>query len=199
MKSNFVLANRLRITVAVAVAGCAVLITSCENKQVVQTPPPPQDTIVVATPEPSPGIKSTPKTVIYKVGTNSKGEANLQPVEIEGEAKDTDSAAKAIAEMAALKESPLPEDAKVLSVKFEDTLAIVDFNKSFADNFPGGDRKEALVFNALTSTLGQFPNVKQVQILVEGKKVPLGGTQDTTEPLGVPAAPTEHAANHTAP
>lgn len=201
MKSNSVLVNRLRLAFTAAVVGCALFSVGCDNKQTATQPPPvqatTQNTIVEPTPTPDPAAQSTPKTFIYKVGTNSEGEANLVPVEFSGEPKDSDTAVRAINEMAALKESPLPQDAKVLAVQFEDTLATVDFNKAFSENFPGGDRKEALVFNALTSTLRQFPNVKKLQILVEGQKVPLGGTQDTTEPLNVPA--TTEVANHSNP
>lgn len=202
MKSNRVLANHFRIALTLTIAGCALCIASCDNNnQPAQTPPTQNsttNTVLAATPAPDPAAKTPPKTIIYKVGTAPDGMANLQPVEIDGEPKDSDTAVKAINEMAALKESPLPKDAKALSVKFEDSLATVDFNKAFSDNFPGGDRKEALVFNALTSTLGQFPKVKKIQILVEGEKVPVGGTQDTREPLDVAPA-NEQVANHTAP
>ena len=192
MKSKSVLVHRLRFAAAVAVAGCMVFAAACDNKPATQTatPPPVENGIVAATPAPATNKTTPPKVVIYRVGTAADGQANLEPVEIDGDPKDSETAVKAINEMAALKETPLPEGAKALSVKFEDTLATVDFNKAFSENFPGGDRKEALVFNAVTTTLGQFPNVKKVQITVEGAKVPLGGTQDTTEPLNVPTPTT---------
>jgi hypothetical protein len=71
----------------------------------------------------------------------------------------------------------------------DDGTATVDFNAALKDGFEnegGGDEKEALILNAILATVGQFPNVKQVQILVNGEKVSIGGMQDTTQPMPVP-------------
>ena len=66
-------------------------------------------------------------------------------------------------------------------------LATVDFSAALRDGFRGGgDAAGALVLNAIVLTVGQFPGVRGVQLLVEGERTSLGGTQDTTEPLPVP-------------
>lgn len=98
-------------------------------------------------------------------------------------------AVTALNDMAAMKDSPLPKGTRAQSVDVANGTATVNFNQAFADNFAGGgggDDREALIFNAITATLGQFEGVKQVQILVDGKKVAIGGTQDTTEPMPIP-------------
>ena len=84
-------------------------------------------------------------------------------------------------------EAPLPRGTKATSVTFENDLATVDFNPAFQKNFTGGDENEALTLNAVLATLGQFPGVNQVQILVGGQKIDsLGGNQSLTEPLPIP-------------
>ncbi len=97
-------------------------------------------------------------------------------------------AAAALTKMAELQPPALPPGTKAKSVKFDkDGTATVDFNDALVKNFPGGDEAEALALNAIFGVLGQFPNVKQVQILVEGEKLKtLGGTQDLSEPQPVP-------------
>jgi germination protein M len=83
--------------------------------------------------------------------------------------------------------SPLPKGTKALSVTFDKELATVDFNEDFQKNFTGGDENEALTLNAVLATVGQFPGVKQVQILVAGQKIDsLGGNQSLDAPLPIP-------------
>jgi spore germination protein GerM len=83
--------------------------------------------------------------------------------------------------------SPLPKGTRATSVTFDNDLATVDFNEAFQKNFTGGDENEALALNAVLATVGQFPGVKQVQILVNGQKIDsLGGNQPLGEPLPIP-------------
>jgi spore germination protein GerM len=83
--------------------------------------------------------------------------------------------------------SPLPKGTRAISVIFDNDLATVNFNNAFQKNFAGGDEDEALALNAVFATVGQFPGVKQVQILVEGQKIDsLGGNQPLTDPQPIP-------------
>ncbi|MCG0278405.1 MAG: GerMN domain-containing protein [Thermanaeromonas sp.] len=52
-----------------------------------------------------------------------------------------------------------------------DGLARVDFSKELITNHSGGSLGESLTVYSIVNTLTQFPTVKQVQILVEGKVV----------------------------
>ena len=93
--------------------------------------------------------------------------------------------------MAQDKASPLPTATRALSVKVTGGTARVDFNKAFggpADggNFNGGSLEESLVLNAVLKTMAQFPEVKQVQVVVEGKPIEsVGGHFDWSKPMSV--------------
>lgn len=100
-------------------------------------------------------------------------------------AQEAERALNAMADLG--EDSPLPKGTRATSVTFDNDLATVDFNDSFQKNFEGGDENEALTLNAVLATVGQFPGVKQVQILVDGQKIDsLGGNQPLTEPLPIP-------------
>lgn len=66
----------------------------------------------------------------------------------------------------------LSAQAKVLSVELKDDLAVVDFNSAFIHAHPGGSLSELLTVYGLANSLSvNFPYLKQLQILVEGKQV----------------------------
>lgn len=173
--------------IAVSVAS-GLLLYGCRDKTVatpVVTSPSPNPVFPDPVPTAAPG--RAPSTFEVKAGENgnqlvkhsSTGQQTGTPEEI---------AISALNKMAEIPHSPLPPGTKAKSVVFgKDNTATVDFNEAFVKNFPGGDEAEALALNAVLATLGQFPDVKQVQMLVEGKKVDtLGGNADLTEPMPVP-------------
>jgi spore germination protein GerM len=84
--------------------------------------------------------------------------------------------------------NPIPEGTKLLSLKVADGLATVDFSKEFRDKFSGGSEAEGMTVDAILRTLGQFPEVKQVQLLVEGKPLDTLGHLDLSKPLDVSGA-----------
>lgn len=66
----------------------------------------------------------------------------------------------------------LPAQAEVLSVELRDDLVLVDFNSAFVHSHPGGSLSELLTVYGLVNSLAvNFPYLKQLQILVEGKPV----------------------------
>lgn len=66
----------------------------------------------------------------------------------------------------------LPVQAKVLGVELREDLALVDFNSAFVHSHPGGSLSELLTVYGLVNSLAvNFPYLKQLQILVEGKPV----------------------------
>jgi len=180
----------------IALTSVTLLITvliGCNNNTnqggtVVDNRPP----LVPSTPpqSDSPGDKpTTDHTVsVYAVAEDKEGALKLEPKQV----PLTDDSAKSPAAFAlkALIEdpkSPLPRGTALRSVKIDNGTATVDFSKELKDNFRGGDQAEALIINAVLATLGQFKTVKNVQFLVEGKKIDsLGGTQTLDEPLPVP-------------
>lgn len=178
-----------RIAGCTALLASAFLLSSCGDKNAqVNTPTSPA--VVAATPGPeasaSPVAATETPVTIFKVGTAADGSGELEPVKTDIDVKNPTAAVLALNKMAESADSPLPKGTRVRSVRFDEELATVDFSQEFESNFEGGDMKEALMFNSILNTLGQFPKVRKVQLLVEGKKVSIGGTQDTEQPLNVP-------------
>ena len=109
--------------------------------------------------------------------------------------------------LAARPDSPLPAGTKLLSLRIADGLATANFSHEMRDNFTGGDSGETRTVNAILSTLGRFPTISRVQLLVQGKPVDsLGGLLELSDPLPVlrPAsdaatAPTSHRWLHRIP
>ncbi len=77
----------------------------------------------------------------------------------------------------------MPVSAKLLSLKIDKGVAYANFNSNLR-RFGGGSANEILLVAGIVNTLTEFPEIKAVQILIEGKKVEsLGGHLDITEPL----------------
>lgn len=92
----------------------------------------------------------------------------------------------ALTALAARPDSPLPPGTKLLSVRLANGLATADFSHELRDNFTGGDSGETRTVNAILSTLGRFPTVSRVQILVAGQPIDsLGGLLSLSNPLPV--------------
>lgn len=80
----------------------------------------------------------------------------------------------------------LPPLAKCLSVKFnEKGVASVNFNRSLSKDHPGGSSAEIMTAYSIVHSLTQnFPKIKQVQILIEGKPVEtIAGHLSLRQPL----------------
>lgn len=81
--------------------------------------------------------------------------------------------------------APLPPGTELLSLKIEDGVAVVDFNKAFAERkFWTGSEHEYLALRALVNSLTEITAITKVQIKVNGAKVEsLGGHEELTAPL----------------
>lgn len=78
-----------------------------------------------------------------------------------------------------------PQEVKLKNITVKDHIAYVDFNDRLLKNKIGGSAGEMLLVGSLVDTLTEFPEVKKVQILVEGKKIEtIYGHMDTSEPIG---------------
>lgn len=64
----------------------------------------------------------------------------------------------------------LPRGTRVLSVKNVAGTVFVNFSRELQTNHPGGSAGEMMTMLSLVYSLTDLPQVKQVQILVEGKK-----------------------------
>jgi len=81
--------------------------------------------------------------------------------------------------------NPIPKGTRLLGVKITDGLAQVNLSREFRENFRGGSMAEALIIDVILQTLGQFSEVKQVRLLLEGKPLDTLGHADLSEPLDV--------------
>ena len=81
-------------------------------------------------------------------------------------------------------EDVFPIGTKVLSLRVDEKgTAYADFSKELTKKGQGS-YGEMMICYAIANTLTEFPNIKRVQILVEGKKVTtLNGHIDVEEPL----------------
>ena len=78
----------------------------------------------------------------------------------------------------------IPKKAKLHSVKVQNGTATVDFSKELQQNFSGGSTGEEMLVGSIVDTLTEFPEVQNVQILIDGAKVEtLSGHMDLSEPL----------------
>ncbi|MFQ5736889.1 MAG: GerMN domain-containing protein [Thermodesulfobacteriota bacterium] len=89
----------------------------------------------------------------------------------------------------ALVEDPagtIPAGTRVLGVRVRQATAIVDFSSEIVKNHPGGSSGETqTIYSIVDTILLNFPEVKDVRILVEGKtKKTLAGHIDISLPLG---------------
>ncbi|HBG46190.1 MAG TPA: spore gernimation protein [Deltaproteobacteria bacterium] len=79
----------------------------------------------------------------------------------------------------------LPDGTRLLSVTVEGQTATVDLSKEVIQNHPGGSSAEILTIYSIVNTLSlNFPEIKDVQVLVEGqKRDTIAGHIDVTQPL----------------
>lgn len=80
----------------------------------------------------------------------------------------------------------LPDGTKLLSVRINGTVATVDLSAEVITRHEGGSSGELQTIYSVVNTLAvNFPAIKEVQILVEGKKEDtIAGHIDITQPLG---------------
>lgn len=79
----------------------------------------------------------------------------------------------------------VPAEAKLLAIKIEDELAIVDFSEEFVNKHWGGSTGEIFTIYSIVNSLTELPKIKSVQFLVNGKKVgTLSGHLDLEKPIG---------------
>ena len=64
-----------------------------------------------------------------------------------------------------------PKKAKLRKVSVSGGVAKVDFDKNLISGFVGGSTGEEMLVGSLVNTLTEFPEIKKVQILVEGKEI----------------------------
>lgn len=80
--------------------------------------------------------------------------------------------------------SIFPRGAKLNGVTVDNGTAYVDFSETLQRYFVGGSTGEELLVTSLVDTLTEFPEIKRVQILIDGAETEtLAGHMDLSEPL----------------
>ena len=111
-----------------------------------------------------------PEKVRYAAGKKSREEGALDAL------IHTDPVSKQLMNL-------FPPGTDVRSVKVEGDTATVDFNQNFASQGQGSFTERMMV-NAVVCTLTEFPEIKKVKFLVEGKDIDtISGHMDLLEPL----------------
>jgi hypothetical protein len=65
--------------------------------------------------------------------------------------------------------SAFPKGTRLLSLKIQDKLAVLDLSEDFKAVNNMGDTGESLAQNALRDTLAQFPQIEKMRVLVAGR------------------------------
>lgn len=119
-------------------------------------------------------------------------DSGMKLVAVEREVLVNDATNKYTAAVESLLEEPdeenltkiFPNNAAIRSVTVENGLAIVDLDGGFLKNFVGGSTGEELLVGSVVDTLTNFPEVKRVKFLVDGKEIEtLSGHMDLSTPL----------------
>ena len=119
-------------------------------------------------------------------------DSGMRLVEVEREILVDDSIDKYVAAVETLMEEPdeenltkiFPTNARIRSVTVKDGLATVDFDGSILKGFVGGSTGEEFLIGSIVDTLTNFPEVKRVKFLVDGKEIEtLSGHMDLSTPL----------------
>jgi len=77
-----------------------------------------------------------------------------------------------------------PKGVKLRSITVKNGLATVDFSQELTKKFVGGSTGELMLVGSIVQTLTEFPEVKKVQLTVEGKVIEsISGHLDISEPF----------------
>ncbi|MCL6531643.1 MAG: GerMN domain-containing protein [Armatimonadetes bacterium] len=137
------------------------------------TPPPPPKSAIIP-----------PKVNVYLPKVSPQGEVDYDTKEVA--ASPSADPYRAPFEYLLQHASGFPQGTRLLRAERRDDTLILDFSKELTENFAGGSDDEAALINALTRTARGFPDIRKLQILVEGKPVEsIGGHIDISIPLSV--------------
>lgn len=79
---------------------------------------------------------------------------------------------------------PIPKGTRLLGISLKDGIVYVNFSEELKKNHPGGSLGELLTIYSVVNTLTEFPEVRKVQILINGAILEtLAGHIDLTSPL----------------
>lgn len=146
--------------------------------------PPKTIAVVPSPPGPSGAEREKPgKGVVYT--TSSGPDADENGLAAHAVALHGSPARDALNALCESPQSPLPKGTTLRGVKIAGGLATADFSREFESRFHGGSTEEAQTINSILLTLGQFPTIERVQILVDGKRIDALSNLPIDSPLDV--------------
>ncbi len=77
----------------------------------------------------------------------------------------------------------VPKEARVISVTVKDGIAEANFNESLRAGY--GTEDEQMIVNGILASLGAFPDIKAVRILIDGSPVETLGNIEIKDPQPV--------------
>ena len=180
------------VAIVVVIAACVGLgAYLVMNRQPPPAPPP--------KPQVKAPVKEMRKVKFYQVAVESN-EPKLRPTEKDVEAgkNPAEDSLLGLIEQgdASGLANPIPKGTRLLGFKVRKGLATVNLSREFRDNFAGGSEAEGLTIGAILRTLAQFPEIKRVQFLVEGKPLDTLGHLDLSGPQDVRWAGSQFGGNN---
>ncbi len=137
-----------------------------------------------------PSLAGPKKTVILYFLVKDHGILQEEAREIVGGATTTEEAKRILAELVKGPESDMmptiPGSAQLRNLFVDSSgTAYADFDRELKDGFRGGASEERYaIFSIVDTLVANLPQIKRVQILVEGVEIPtLAGNVDTMTPL----------------
>ncbi len=137
-----------------------------------------------------PALEGPKKIVVLFFFARDQESLQEETREVIGAATPTEDAKRALAELVKGPESDLaptiPPAARVRNLFIDSSgTAYADFDRELKEGHRGGTKEEAYtVFSIVDTLASNFPQIKRVQILVEGLEIPtLAGNVDTGRPL----------------
>lgn len=157
-----------------------------------ETPTPVSEPQVTTEPVENHPLKNEKVEKSLNVKVYYPDDSGTKLVEVDREIIVDDSVDKYTAAVESLMEDPgeenlttiFPKSAGIRSVTINGDLATVDFDGNIAKGFVGGSTGEEFLIGSIVNTLTNFPEIKRVKFLVDGKEIEtLSGHMDLSLPL----------------
>ncbi len=168
-------------------AGLGLLASGCHGPAATRSSPAPAESqTATPTAQPSAILPSTPpaKVVVYVLNPKATTEETLlMPREVA--VKHPESPAKdAVDALLEERHSPLAPGVALRGISVDGGVAMLDFSRNPV-NETGGEDAQSTALKAIALTLGQFPEISQYQIKVQGQTVQSFGEFTADGPMDV--------------
>lgn len=175
-----------RFAVACMIAGLGMIASGCHNQAGPQNAPPQAQTAPAATAPLTPLPSSATPTQVAVYVLNPKAtteETTLISREVPVKHPQTP-VADAMNALLHSSESPVVPGTALRGLSVDSGIATLDFSRNPV-NETGGEDAQSTALKAIAMTLGQFPEINQYRIKVQGEDVRAFGEFSTDGPVDV--------------